>query len=437
MPTTNDISAIITTGKAGSGKDYVLHSLVKDLETEVPGINIKIDKFANTMKHMINEAMLSTVGESVDGKLTLSEPLINQAIPHYLRLADNNNPLASYNLGLLYENGAGVPCDIETALVFYSSAAEHSKDADMSMHAECLTKISSIKAKLISSPPPATTSSYATSLSEEAFEALKNDGNLKFNVGKAEDGSDISKSIREILQILGTDIIRNVSKNFHIAMLARKMIESDADVFGLGDVRFDNELLFVSALNSFSTPDEKYNFLNSIAHLDESTLPSSSELEEKLKSLLGTGALLEVMHEALMGHFYDPKYTKTSSESIDDMSYLLEGEYEFDNPPPNPSFEHKQDPYQPCFVSNAQVGIIPISRGNVADRGMDTSHNSELKALEIDKIVSSTPFPDGFVFMNNAGSLTENKQYFILKELIKESIVCPLNEKCTDSSRQP
>ena len=69
MPTTNDISAIITTGKAGSGKDYVLHSLVKDLETEVPGINIKIDKFANTMKHMINEAMLSTVGESVDGKL--------------------------------------------------------------------------------------------------------------------------------------------------------------------------------------------------------------------------------------------------------------------------------------------------------------------------------------------------------------------------------
>jgi len=331
MANYNDISAIITTGKAGSGKDYVLHSLVKDLKREVPGIKIEIDKFANTMKHMINSSLLSRSGSSVNGNLHLSDPLISQALPHYLKLADNEDPHAHYNLGLLYENGIGVPLDLDTALVFYTDAAEISKNSSNSIHTDSLSKIKTIRSKLnenntmgvtgikwdaddmndvrdLSSSMTVTIPSNITdkeeieeyisdylsnetgfthngfsisnptentkSLPEDVFEALKNDGNLKFVVGKDIDNKDVCISIREMLQKLGTDIIRDVSQDFHIAMLARKMLDGDADVFAMGDVRFDNELLFVSSLNSFSTPDEKYNFLNSVAHLDESSLPT-------------------------------------------------------------------------------------------------------------------------------------------------------------------
>lgn len=437
MKNNSNISAIVTTGKAGSGKDYVLHSLIKDFEAEVPGINIKVDKFANTMKHMINSSLLSRVGSSVNGSLNLSEALISQTLPHYLKLADLNDPLALYNLGLLYENGIGVPLNLDTALDFYTDAAEISKNADRTIYSDSLLKISTTEDKLRSTTTDAKPIEPSKSMPEDVFEGLKNDGNLKFVVGKDANNNDVRISIREMLQKLGTDIIRDVSKNFHIAMLARKMLDSDADVFAMGDVRFDNELLFVSTLNSLSTPEEKYNFLNSVAHLDESSLPTPSELEDKLKELFGDGPLLSTINESLIEHFYDPKYTRTSDNSVDDMSHLLSGEYEFDNPPTNESLPLGQDPYQDCFTSNCQVGIVPISRGNGADRAMDTTHDSELKALQIDEIVAGSPFPDGFVFMNNVDSLPENKQYFLLKDFIKESIICPSKDECLDSSMQP
>ena len=437
MPATNDISMLITTGKAGSGKDAVLDAMLAQVKITHPNLNITIEKFANTMKHMINKALLSRVRESIGGNLSLSEPLINQAIPHYLELADNNNPLANYNLGLLYENGAGVPSDLEMALVFYTDAAEHSKGTNINIYEDSLTKIASLQEKLISNIP-LSEHPCATSLSEETFEALKNDGNLKFTVGKDENGSDIKSSIREVLQVLGTDIIRDVSKNFHIAMLSRKMLKSDSDLFALADVRFDNELLFVSTVNSFPTIEQKYDFLNSVATLCESDLPLMDDLSKQLEDEFGTGNLTTVLYDGLVDCFYNPDFTTDSfsSKQLDHQS-LLDGEYMFDSPPFNPEFDNHGNDYEDVLIKNLRLGVIPLSRGNSSDRAMDSTHNSEQKSVQIDKIVNDSSLPQGTVFLNNTTPIADNAQYRMMTDIINSDLLCKTGIDCAGSSRQP
>jgi len=57
-------------------------------------------------------------------------------------------------------------------------------------------------------------------------------------------------SIRDILQFIGTDIIRNINENFHVQELEKKLSCNDNDNYVFDDVRFKNELELLRKYNA-------------------------------------------------------------------------------------------------------------------------------------------------------------------------------------------
>lgn len=56
-------------------------------------------------------------------------------------------------------------------------------------------------------------------------------------------------SIREILQIVGTDLIRNYNKNWHIIKVKNIIMQNESQKYCIGDTRFINEKEMVEELN--------------------------------------------------------------------------------------------------------------------------------------------------------------------------------------------
>jgi hypothetical protein len=86
-------------------------------------------------------------------------------------------------------------------------------------------------------------------------------------------------SIREILQFVGTDIIRQYNPSWHIKQVRHKLLNSEATttLFCIGDTRFPDEKALIESLNgeTWYITRENYKDVNFIDHTSENSLHST------------------------------------------------------------------------------------------------------------------------------------------------------------------
>lgn len=78
-------------------------------------------------------------------------------------------------------------------------------------------------------------------------------------------------TIRDILQFLGTDVIRSFDPNWHVNKI-KEIIQKSPDNFYIDDVRFPNELEFVKSLNGFCWYIVRPTLSNISNHISEISL---------------------------------------------------------------------------------------------------------------------------------------------------------------------
>ena len=327
------VSATAINGAAGCGKDFLAAAIKSELE--YGHVDVTIDKFANTMKSMLNEIFSEIFKDDIANIL--------------------NKPIDD-----IWPNGQLV-------------------------------------------------------MSDDEFEIIKNNGNCKFKVSSE---PDTLASIRQVLQILGTDVIRNIEPNFHIAQLSRRMLDNPNTHFLIPDARFDNENLFVKNLNILESQAERIDYLSAVASLEKNKLPDMSEVYSVLIEKFGDGDLAKKITEKIECYFYDERFIVDSlnnrtKDIMDSMG--------------KPYFFSK-------FRGDSEKGNIAIYRGEdqSVDRKMDPndkSHKSEAGNDGIANLYESSKTPTENVFVNNEDPINKNPQFSIVIEDIicrcdKNSLIC-------------
>lgn len=103
--------------------------------------------------------------------------------------------------------------------------------------------------------------SFADGLREMTYKLMGTDLNAQeYSEFKEKDfkmelsGKTISFTGRELLQKLGTDVLRKINDNIWIDIMKEKVLsiknDKSADVIIIDDIRFENELEFVKSLRS-------------------------------------------------------------------------------------------------------------------------------------------------------------------------------------------
>ncbi len=87
---------------------------------------------------------------------------------------------------------------------------------------------------------------YEINLTDIEYQIISNETDIDFNEIKNIFNNNIPKNIRELLQFLGTDLIRKFNKNWHVNKLKEQLKEGQKYVFS--DCRFNNELELVKQL---------------------------------------------------------------------------------------------------------------------------------------------------------------------------------------------
>jgi len=227
--------------------------------------------------------------------------------------------------------------------------------------------------------------------SEEVFEEIKNNPNRKYKVGEKE------ITVREMLQILGTDVIREINPEFHIKMLARRLLKSDKLFHFIPDARFDNEFNFVVGLNKLETAAEKEEYLRAISLFEEEQLPLEIQLKNQIEDSFGENEFSNELFLKLKDKFYNPEYMVDSFNPTEkSMNDGIREKHNFTT-----------------FEEDLKCGIIFINRDS--DRELP-DHSSEAKSVDRIRFLRDSGESQRLGFDNNITPLEENQQYKNIEE---------------------
>ena len=108
-------------------------------------------------------------------------------------------------------------------------------------------------------------------LDEEQLQYVSNETDIPFDTVKNVIGGTVFKNTREILQIIGTDLIRGFNNDWHVNKV-REMIDPTHN-YVIDDMRFPNEKLMVDMLGGISFFVVRPNGLDNVSnHISESSL---------------------------------------------------------------------------------------------------------------------------------------------------------------------
>ena len=227
-------------------------------------------------------------------------------------------------------------------------------------------------------------------LSEEDFEHVKNENGIIFPTTP-------QMSIRGILQILGTDIIRSISDNFHIKMLAKKMLNmsEENDLVLVPDVRFENEASFIKGYNA---SENKYEYLTEASLFSEVEYRSVIESKGLFLDAFGDSEFSNELYMDVVGNSVKADKEHDIKNKIDDSGYSYN------------------------YMDEIRKGIIFILRDS--DRDLP-SHISEKMNTDLIKGLKNT---EDEVFHNNITPIESNPQFYniveaILIEMINKMII--------------
>lgn len=220
--------------------------------------------------------------------------------------------------------------------------------------------------------------------SEDVFEDIKNNNDFKLPFEK-------NYSVREVLQLLGTDVIRDISTDFHVKMLARRILNNPSQFVFITDARFSNEYNFVKTFNAMASVDDKINFLNDISVFEEDELPSRSDMKDKIQLLFGDNEFSLQIMNLLAECFYNDEYlVKSYNSSQESANSLLQHDHV----------------YSHDFASELKQGALFVLRESSRDL---PTHSSEKHNIDI--ITSIPGNPEDAVFNNDITPITENEQF--------------------------
>lgn len=226
-----------------------------------------------------------------------------------------------------------------------------------------------------------------TMLDDANFELIKNDNNFLIP-------TEPPMSVRKILQILGTDIIRKVSEDFHIKMLARRLLSFDKSICFITDIRFQNENNFVTEFNKQQSQEDKVSFLSSIAKLEKSMVPEQGDFKNTISNIFGVSAFSNDLSKYFSNMFHDPQYIVENYSEADIIA--------------NKSISlNNNTPYSNSFTDELDAGIFFVLRKSSRDL---PDHKSE--KFNNDLVLNLNNQADNEqVFSNSISPIEDNPQF--------------------------
>lgn len=205
-------------------------------------------------------------------------------------------------------------------------------------------------------------------LSDDQFEDLKNNNNVLLEVSPG-----IRMSVRSILQQLGTDVLRKISTDFHLKVLAHKMLndEHPSELVIVPDVRFKNELNFVQLYNMAA---DKQFFLTKLAALSPESGITREQIQNNIYSIFGNS------------EFSFSLFKEVSKKTGELMEVEQKGAviaYQLDNKPL----------MSETLVENVETGFLPVrakANTNRLDQATST-HTSESFSQELESYFEQNP----------------------------------------------
>lgn len=301
---------------------------------------------------------------------------------------DKNKLNTSYLCATGGIGGAGKDFTVGGITTFMGSIASTDKNAttlkDIVNQSLFNTFHAHVKESYRDAETPVSAQFNNNSYSDNYFEEIKNNNSYKLPIDK-------NLSVRQVLQILGTDVIRNISTDFHVKMLARRILTNESKFVFITDSRFPNEYNFVKSFNSKVSQQEKLDFLSSIAVFEQESLPSKEKIESQIIELLGDNDFSKEISKLLVACFYDSNYlvkSYTTSQTLDNES--LQGAHEYSN----------------VFLKELRSGALFVLRDSNRDL---PNHSSE--KYNNDVIRSIPGAPEDSVFLNNVSPIEDNKQF--------------------------
>lgn len=209
-------------------------------------------------------------------------------------------------------------------------------------------------------------------LSDADFEDLKNDTSIEIPMD-----SKTQMPVRSILQQLGTEILRELDVNFHVKMLANRILANQgagADLLIMSDARFSNELMFVQQYNKAI---DKSLFLESVARVDVDDSKIAKGVARNTYKVFGSSDIGQAMAIKVIKDYINLQADENSRPVAD---YDLDGE---------------QPEIKPTLSENIETGLLPItSDKSISDQrlaGELNQHASEDFSKSIDEYVFEHP----------------------------------------------
>jgi len=234
-------------------------------------------------------------------------------------------------------------------------------------------------------------------ITEEGFEFIKN-GTVKFDIGH---GKDVT--IREMLQNLGTEVIRGIDKDFHVKMLARRLIDAKSSVIVIPDARFDNEFEFVIRYNELKSEGERRSYL-----VDISTYNSSTDMDDVSNSIS------MIYDNPVKESGYINHIKKELNVLFNNVAYITD-DYDQTEENKNLRDQERVDESKCDFMSDLESGVVFVKRKSDRDMPEGAPHPSEIKAIEKTKIIDSKDGRDElYCFVNETTPIGDNPQFLVL-----------------------
>lgn len=176
------------------------------------------------------------------------------------------------------------------------------------------------------------------------------------------DGMLVQNSIRELLQIIGTDIIRELNPNWHVDRMVEEINNCDSDFIAIDDVRFMNEKDVIESLGGtvffLIRPDLSVDISN---HVSEVGLTWTDFKSDRVLINYLTTDLLKNCFDEYLSHNFTLGY---------DIPILMHGAHQFEGE--NPYFAFK-----PTTSDSDSVIIKTLVLPKLSENGTFVIHTSD------------------------------------------------------------
>jgi hypothetical protein len=206
-------------------------------------------------------------------------------------------------------------------------------------------------------------------------------------------------NVRDMIQFIGTEIIRNVYPNWHIEQL-QKQIDPDKN-YCIDDTRFINEFNFVKSINSINW------YIIMPTNMNISNHVSETELNWTMfgKNIIINDSKLDILQNKWNNYIQDINNKK--SESYNDLIYNFYNNIITNNK----AFLDKKDEINNYYISNIINNIELIK--NDYEMIVKVKNNNEHFLIELKKFLSL----DSFIIKENDYYYITIKNPYIIENL--------------------